>query len=132
MMKKIVSIALAMVCASNLVLASISNDEASAAMLAGKAHAEKMLKEGRVEELNAELDDAANGLSTLSLENSQKALWFCVGVATVFAGYGLWKFGCWGWNKIKAKKADTPASTPAPANPQTPANPPAPTPTPAA
>lgn len=104
MLKKIVSLALAMVCASNLVVASISKDEA--AMLAGKEYAVKMVQAGKTAEVAQLLDDAANGLSTPSLENGQKAVWFCAGVATVLAGLGLWYAVPKAWTKVKAWRAD--------------------------
>lgn len=104
MLKKIVSLALAMVCASNLVMASISKDEA--AMLAGKEYAVKMIQAGKTAEVAQLLDDAANGLSTPSLENGQKAIWFCAGVATVLAGLGLWYGVPKAWGKVKAWRAE--------------------------
>ncbi len=123
-MKKIISLAFAMVCASGLMLANtnvnVDTDEAAAAL--GQEYAAQMIKDGKVEELTAKLEDAANGLTTLSLKNNEKALWFTFGVATVVAGYLVWKFGPTAFGTVKGKVSgwfnktgETPAeATPAP------------------
>ncbi len=91
MMKKIVSLALAMVCASNLVVAAISDEDV---VLAGKTYAEQMINEGKTEQLKAELNElaiTASGSSKASM-STRKAALLIGGALTVVGlsvGYAL-------------------------------------------